>query len=150
MKNFKKIVSLMVVTVALSISSLAANAESIGVIDVSVISAKYNRAQELASNMKVQEADVQKKIADAQKKIKIAKSPVEQRNLEKKYKEEIDKSIDKIKDKNAKEIEAIDNDLTKAITTVSKQKNLGIILNKQAVVQGGVDITDEVLAILNK
>lgn len=150
MKNVKKTFAILAVAATISLSCLSAQAEKIGVIDLAKISAKYTKAQELASGMKNQEAEIQEKIANAQKKIQAAKSPVAKRNLEKKYKAQIDAAIEKIKDQNAKEVEEIDKNLTNAIDAVSKRNNLGIVINKQSVVHGGYDITDKVLNKLNK
>jgi Skp family chaperone for outer membrane proteins len=58
-------------------------------------------------------------------------------------------AIKKINARNAVLTEEIYKDIKTAVEVVSKESNISVVLNKNAVIQGGVDLTDKTLKKLN-
>jgi Skp family chaperone for outer membrane proteins len=127
----------------------AAYAQSIGTVDADKIIANYNRAQDVEADLKVKEAEIQKFIADAQKRIKSASTPVEKNNLEKQLSEEFRTKQTEYRQLQIEESKKINDDIIDAIEKVASQQSIDIVLAKGAVFVGGSDITDKVLQALN-
>lgn len=71
------------------------------------------------------------------------KSEVVIRNLDEDYKQQVEKRKNELSDK-------ITEDLKSAIEAVAKEKGLATVVDKIAVLYGGVDITNEVISRLNQ
>lgn len=150
MNNLKKLfISLVLVAVTLFVS-LGANADTIGIVDLDKILSSYNKAQTVQADLQVKEAELQKFIADAQKQLKSASTPVEKKNLEDKLTEEFKKKGEAFKDEQAKQWKMIEDNVYSTIQSVAKSKKIDVVINQNAVLVGGADITDEVITSLNK
>lgn len=139
----------------------AAESTSIGVVDVqrilqtSPLLKALNSAQsELeAAEKKLQDAR-DKKREELQEKQKTM-DPDEFRKLVRKYEDEIlaqakkeEEKLNRRRDEIRKQKEKLEKDVTTAVEAIAKQKGLGIVINKQLVLFGGVDITAEVISKL--
>jgi len=149
MKSTKKFLAVLAVMSIVGFSGLKSYAENVGIIDLDKIGSNYAKAQDFTTDLKVKEAELQKFVADAQKKLKDAASPVERKNLEDKLSNEYKTKSDNFRDLQLKALKDIDDSVFAAIDKVSKTQKLDLILNKSVVIQGGSDITDQVLNILN-
>lgn len=150
MKKFKLfITSLLCMIVFLSCSAIA-NAKETGVIDLNKIIENYTEAQEIAADLKVKESELQKFVVEAQEKIKDAKSPVEKKNLEEKLGEQFNIKRKAFARQQSEKWQEIETKIFEKIEQLSKEKNFELVLNKQAVIIGGNDITDEVIKQLNE
>jgi len=147
--NFKRTVVLLAVMSLMIGYSNKSNAGGTGVVDLDKIRDNYSAAQELTAELNVKEAELKQFITDAQKQIQDAKTPLEKKNLEEKLSRQFDiKRLASSKDQ-AQKWALIESSVIKSIKEVSAAKKFDLVLNKQVVIDGGVDITDEILAKLN-
>ena len=146
LKRFIVLVAVMTVVLGYSAKSFAAGT---AVVDLDKIRENYTKAQELSADLKVKETELQKFVADAQKQIQEAKSPLEKKNLEEKLGEQFNIKRNAYAKDQGQKWGVIEDAVIKSIKAVSAAKKFDLILNKQVVIDGGSDITDEVLAKLN-
>lgn len=145
----KKFFAALAVFVLLGFSEVGAFAAEIGVVNLDDILSGYSKYQDLSADLKVKDAELQKFLADAQKQLKDANTPVERKNLEAKLSSVFKQKSDAFRDLQARQYKQIEDNVYVAITTVSKTKKLDVVLNKSSVLIGGADITKDVLALLN-
>jgi outer membrane protein len=148
MKILKGFVVTLAVLSIMSFSNMA-HATDTAVVDLEKILGSYQKAQDVSADMKIQEAELQKFLADAEKQLQNAKSPVDKKNLEAKLSNEFKLKSDKYRDNQIQKWGEIENNIISSIKTVSANKKYDIVLKKSSVIIGGCDITDEVLNILN-
>lgn len=149
MHYFKSLILGLALVSAMFTTSTTVMAQTIGVVDADKVLTNYSKAQDVEADLKVKEAEIQKFIADAQKQIKDAATPVEKNNLEKKLSEEFKAKQTEYRKMQITESEKINNDIITAIKTIAKDKSIDMVLAKGAVFSGGTDLTEEVLGKLN-
>ncbi|EKE03030.1 MAG: hypothetical protein ACD_20C00287G0013 [uncultured bacterium] len=149
MRVFKQFLTTLAVVSVIGFSGLASYAE-VAVVDLDKVISNYSKAQDVSADLKVKEAELQKFLADAQKQLKNATSPVDKKNLETKLTNEFKTKADSFRELQIKEWKEIEDTVFNAIDKVSKGKKADLVLNKASVLQGGVDITDQVINIINK
>ncbi|MFA6989154.1 MAG: OmpH family outer membrane protein [Candidatus Gastranaerophilaceae bacterium] len=148
MKILKGFLATLAVLSIVSFSNMA-HASGTAVVDLEKILGSYQKAQDVSADMKVQEAELQKFLADAEKQLQNAKTPVDKKNLETKLSNEFKLKSDKYRDNQIQKWKEIEDTILGSIKTVSTVKNYDIVLKKSSVIMGGCDITDDVLNILN-
>ncbi len=150
MRKLKVLFSTLVVTATLSGMAFAAE---VGVVDIQEISQKYSKAQELATQVKSKETELQKLRDSLVAELKAADekkmSPVEKKNLEDKLKGQFAAKFKEYREWTMTQEQAIKSDFDRAIQAVAKNQSLDIVLPSQAVLQGGRDITADVITQLN-
>ena len=124
-------------------------AQTIGIVDADKIISSYKKAQDVESELKIKEAEIQTFIAEAQRKIKAAATPVEESNLQKELSEEFRVKQTELRKMQLDESTKINEDIIAAIKQIAQSQSIDIVLAKGAVFIGGTDITDEVLTKLN-
>ena len=149
MKRFKTAFIALAIVGVVGFSGLKSFADT-GVVDLDKIINNYSKYQDFAADMKVKEAEIQKFVADTNKNIKDAKTPLEKKNLEEKATKDYDQRIQVIKDNQVKQLKDIEDNIYSAVGQSVKTRKIDIVLNKSSVLYGGVDLTDAVLDILNK
>jgi Skp family chaperone for outer membrane proteins len=137
------------------LSPIASWAEIIGVVDLDKIMSNYSKAQSVMADIKVREAELRKLQADYAKQLEDArkadaKSPVASSQLEKDLTNKLSAKVNEYRDWTATQQKAIDVALETSIRDAAKSRNVEVVISKQAVFQGGVDITNDILARLNK
>lgn len=121
----------------------------IGVIDRDKVVSGYNKAQQAFEDLKKGEEKVQKLVENANKQYeeakKASKSPAELEGLQRKLQTEIDSEVKKLQT-NIQSIETqLENEIDGAIKAEAANHKVDVVLMKQAVLFGGVDITEGVL-----
>ncbi|OGH99228.1 MAG: hypothetical protein A2287_02685 [Candidatus Melainabacteria bacterium RIFOXYA12_FULL_32_12] len=149
MRVFKKFLTMLAVVSVIGFSGLASYAE-VAIVDLDKVISNYSKAQDVSADLKVKEAELQKFLADAQKQLKNANSPVEKKNLEDRLTNEFKTKADGFRELQIKEWKEIEDSVFSAIDKAAKSKKLDLVLNKSSVLQGGVDITDQIINLLNK
>jgi Skp family chaperone for outer membrane proteins len=133
----------------------AAYAENIGVVDTQLIAQKYTKAVTVGEQVKSREQELQTlrdnlsselKKSQADKKM----SPVEKKTEEDKLNNEFAAKFKEYRDWAVTQENGINADMSNAIKAVATAKSLDVVLPKQVVMQGGTDITQDVLNSLNK
>ena len=149
MKMFKKTIVLLAVMSVICGYTAKSYAAGIAVIDLDKIRDNYTKSQELAADLKVKESELQKFVVDAQKQVQDAKTPLEKKNLEEKLGEQFNIKRNAYANDQSQKWSVIEDAVIKSIKEVSALNKYDIILNKQVVIDGGFDITDDVLTKLN-
>ncbi len=149
MKLFKNMFAVIALIAVLTLSNAAAFAETIGVVDLDKVVNNYKQAQDVSAELKVKEAELQKFLADAQKKLKNTSTPVERKNLEEKLTKEFKKKSESFRSYQVNQMKAIEKNVFDTIDKVAKEQKIDVVLNKATVLKGGADLTDKILMILN-
>lgn len=149
MKSLKKIFITLAIISMVSFSGLHSFADT-GVVDLDKVINNYSKYLDFAADMKVKQADVEKFVADTNIQLKDAKTPLEKKNLEEKATKDYEDRIQSIKENQIKQLKEIEDNVYSVIEKTSKCKKIDMVFNKSSVLYGGVDLTDEVIATLNK
>ena len=149
MKGLKKGFIALAIMGVIGFSGLHCFAQT-GVVDIDKITANYTKFQDYSADMESKEADLEKFVADNNKAIKDAKTPLEKNSLIEKAQKEYDQKFQAIKETQNKQIKEFQESLTTAVSQAAALKNIDLVLYKSNVLYGGVDITDSVLQALNK
>lgn len=125
----------------------------IGVIDRDKVVSGYTKAQQAFDDLKKGEEKVQKLVESANKQYEEAKKankpPAELEGLQKRLQANIDDEVKKLQ-ANIQGIEGqLEGDIDKAIAAEAASHKVDVVMIKQAVLFGGVDITAGVLSRLS-
>ena len=150
MKKFKLIALALTSLFVFATFSTAAPSKDFGVVDLNKVIDNYTEAQKVAADLKVKENELQGFVEDAQKKVKEAKSPVEKKNLEEKFSEEFNIKRNAYVKSQSEKWDTIESNILKGIQEIYTRKKLEMVFNKQSVIVGGTDITDELIKNLNE
>ncbi|MBY0357070.1 MAG: OmpH family outer membrane protein [Candidatus Obscuribacterales bacterium] len=138
-------------TVALSSGAYAQTAtpKVIGTIDRDKVVSSYPKAQLAADELKKGEEKVQKLVENANKQYeeakKASKPPAELEGLQKRLQTEIDAEVKKLQSV-AQHLEGqLEGEIETAIKAEASSHKVDVVLMKQAVLLGGVDITEGVV-----
>lgn len=152
----KRLLTIALSVLALGLGSLQVSqaADTVGTIDYAKLVSSYNKAQLFNADMKAKEADLKKMEAEFVKQIREAKAkqpnnPVAVDQLQKSLEDQMEVKINEYRDTQQTQAQNLESAMNTAIQSVAQSKNLSIILDKQAVLIGGTDITNDVLAKLN-
>ena len=122
----------------------------IGVVDMSKILTNYKGAQDVSSDIRSQQQEIQKMIDDARNQVKAAKTDKEKTELEKTLTEKIQKRDNDFKSDYDKKVQALQDTIVGMVRKVAEEKKIDFIMKKDDIVVGGQDITDDVIGYLNK
>jgi len=147
----KKFIISLAITGAIFCASYGAfAAQPIGVVDMSKILSNSLKAQAITEAVKDQQTEIQKMIVDARNQISAAETDIEKQELEKKLSEEIQQKNNIFKADYEKNVQALQDNIISSVKKIAAKKKIDFIFKKDNIVTGGKDITDEVLAELNK
>jgi Skp family chaperone for outer membrane proteins len=146
--------SLSLLTSSLLVLGCAAQAiaqapRTIGVVDKDKVVTSYPKAQNAANELRSSEERVHKLIEDSNKQYEDAKTahkpPADLESLQRKLQAQIDDEVKRIQAK-AKNLEdQLEKDIDDAIKAEATNRKVDAVFMKQAVLVGGVDITDGVI-----
>ena len=129
-------------------------AETIGFVDMQQVFLNYNETQKARE-------DFEKKQDELRKELESKQALLDKAQKDQKAPEEIEKIIEEIQDELKPKQEAllslnnqlmakIRNDILIATTKVAKSYGIDVVMDKQALLYGGFDLTDFVLDDLNR
>ncbi len=130
-------------------SSLAMAKDNYGFIDANYIMSKYTVAVNVQSNVKQRENEIQRLLAEANKKIAAAKDETTKKTLEANAKKQIQPKLNALQSYRKQQYQKIENNINNAITKVAKANNYALILNGNSVAYGAVNVSDMVVRELN-
>ena len=160
MRNPQKFLScvssvLFAATVALpALSQTAAKAQpTVGVVDREKVVTSYPKAQSAADELRKDEDRVHKLIEDSNKQYEEGKNahkpPAELEGLQKRLQAQIDDEVKKVQGR-AQSLEGqLESDIDTAIKAEATTHHVDLVVMKQAVLLGGVDLTDGVIKHLS-
>lgn len=141
--------------VAAMTMQVSAMAEVIGYVDFQKVLGNYEKAQEAMSEIKVKETELRHIQAEYMKKIEESrkgqpKNPVGSSQLEKDLSEQLNAKVREYRDWAATKQKEVDVALGEAVKGAAKANRVDIVLTRQSVFDGGVDLTNDVLTRLNQ
>lgn len=134
-------------------SGLGAFAQEIGVVDLYKVMSNYSKAQEISNYLNQKKAELQKFQEDGNAKIKEQKTDLQKQSLFDTLNTQYNKKVNEynndveVKLQQLKQLQ--DVDVVNAVQQVAKDKNLDMIIDKSAVPFSKIEITDQVITILN-
>ncbi|OGH98032.1 MAG: hypothetical protein A2039_00405 [Candidatus Melainabacteria bacterium GWA2_34_9] len=146
----KIIISLAVMGTMLCSNLEASAAQTIGFVDMSKILSSYSKAQSITTSVNNQQNEIQKMLTDARSQVNNAKTDTEKAELEKKLTEEIQQKNNVFKAEYEKNVQSLQDNIVNSVKKVAENKKIDCIFRKDNVIIGGKDITEDVLAELNK
>lgn len=154
MKKFVVMVTVSAFVLMVMGSTLSYAASSIGFIDVQKVFKEYKATVNAQEQVSKQEEEFKKEFDDSQKKLADA----EKKNMKKEDIEKLRKELeDKLSPKrqnlitlNEKLTATLQAEILNATKDVAKQVGIDVVLDKQVVITGGVDLTEMVVTKLNK
>jgi outer membrane protein len=154
MKLNRSLMAALAAIVSVGTVAVAQAQAAIGTVDLDKVISGYNKAQSVMADIKVKEAELRKLQADYVKQLEEArkanaKNPVTIEQLEKDLNGRLNAKLNEYRDWSSSKQKEIDRDLQTSIKEVAKTKNIDVVLSKDAVFQGGTDITNDVLGRLN-
>ena len=137
--------------ICLAVPSLA---DSIGAVDMQKVFMNYNETQKARTGFEKKQQELKEEIEKKQ-------AMLEQAQKDNKKPEEIEKIIEEIQEElkpkqdelialNNQLMSKIQEDIIKSTKKVAKSYGIDIVLNKQALLHGGFDLTDFVIDDLNQ
>ena len=143
----KKIISLLVLL--FMTCGFAMAKDNYGFIDTNLIMSRYSVALNITSNVKQRQNEIQRLLADANKKMAAAKDDVSKKTIEANAKKQIQPKLDALASYQKQQNTKLENNINAAIAKVAKANNYALILNGNSVVYGATNVTDLVLKELN-
>ena len=144
---------LLVATTVASASAFAA--DTVGFVDFSKLLGGYEQFQSFQADSKVKEAEINKMKADFVKHLEdgrktAASNPIQAENLEKQLAEKFRVKVTEYQTWLNNKNKEIDNRVNSTIKAVATKQGVSVVLDKDQVLVGGVDLTNEVISSLNK
>lgn len=127
----------------------SANAEVIGIIDFDKIVDNYTKVKTVSDEIADKYAEIQRYTLDKEREYKKLSTPLERKNFEEATAKELSKKQEAyLKLKEKKEAE-IDNAIKNAIKQTAINSKVDTVIEKSVVFFGGIDLTDQVVKLLN-
>ncbi len=126
-----------------------ANAEVIGIIDFDKIVDNYAKVRTVSNEIADKYAEIQRYTLDKEREYKKLTTPVERKNFEEVTAKELAKKQEaylKLKEKKEAEIDAA---IKNAIKQTAMASKVDTVIEKSVVFFGGIDLTDQVVKLLN-
>jgi Skp family chaperone for outer membrane proteins len=129
--------------------SLPVSALKVAIVDSNRVLQEYSVAQKMLQDLAKAEADLNKKIAEKKALIEQAKTAkkteTEIQMLAEQMRLEIEPEARKLEDDTNKKSDEIEANIKAAIEAVAKEGKYDAVMIKEAVLFGGIDVSDEVL-----
>jgi outer membrane protein len=155
MKKSLKLISLAVVFAFIfSAAATAVDLNSIGYIDVQKVFKGYKATAKAQEELSKKEADYKKAYEESQKKLEKAqkegKSEDEIKELQEKLEKELEPKRKELLELNDKLTNKLQLEIVSAVKIVAKKVGIDVVLDKQVIITGGMDLTDMVISELNR
>ena len=150
----KRSIALGLVFAVLILSSqVFAATASIGFIDVQKVFKGYSETSKAQASLSKEEAAFKKDFEASQKKLEAAKaakkSDKEIENMTKQLEEDLAPKREKLMKMNDELTGRLQKDILTSVKSIAKNLGLDIVLDKQVIIDGGMDISDMVINKLN-
>lgn len=150
----KKLVAVILAIAFLGGVALAADYSNIGYIDVQKVFTEYKETKKAQDELQKEEASFKKEYEDSQKKLKDAqttgKSTSEVEKLKKELESKLEPKRKKLLALNDKLTTDLQSKILDGVKAVAKKLGIDLVLDKQVVITGGMDMTQMVITELNK
>jgi outer membrane protein len=150
----KKFIVLFLALALLGGVALAADFTNIGFIDVQKVFREYKETEKAQKELSKQEESFKKDFEESQKQIKKAQEDGKKTEEIEKLNKDLEKKLEPKRTSLLKLNEQLTSKLQKeildAVNKVSKKLGIDLVLDKQVVITGGMDISEMVINELNK
>lgn len=151
--SFITLISLVFINSAIAESSKP-NTLSVAVVDTVRILAEYPKAQKVLQEISAAEEALSLKVKNKRKELNDARSQdktdTELQMLAEQFKLEIEPEAKRLEEESAKKSKEVEDEVKKTIDAIAKSSSYDVVLSKQAVLYGGIDISNTVLNKLKK
>jgi outer membrane protein len=149
-----KKITVMVIIFMMAMMVYSVNAATIGYIDGQKVFSSYEKTKKVLEQFKKKDQLLQEEVAKRQKQLEKEKtkniSDGDLRKLVEKFNKELEPQRNDMIEAQNKTMQEIQNDIVKATEATAKKMGFEVVLDKQNIIAGGTDITDEVIKQLNK
>ncbi len=128
--------------------AMSNNMAKIAVVDVNTVLSKSVQFMALKKEQTAKAEELQKWIKKAKADVDKQTTPEAKNKLAKKYDEELLKKRKAIQDDYTAKLRAIDKKLSSTLAQEAKNKGYEVVLNKNIVLYGGYDITDDLVKLV--
>ena len=146
--KFMKVLLVMVILAGLSFAA------TVGFIDVEQVFKGYSKTKTAQEEINNKMRDYQRALTKYQQEIDFAKIDGKSEKDIEKIKEKMQKELDpkeaEIKMLNEEQMAKIRKDIVTAVEAVSKEVGIDVVVDKQVVIAGGLDLTESVINRLNR
>ncbi|MGB9613690.1 MAG: OmpH family outer membrane protein [Candidatus Margulisiibacteriota bacterium] len=150
----KRLVATVCFMMLVSSLTFAANYTSIGYIDVQKVFKDYKETKKAQEELSKQEESFKKEFEESQKKLEKAEKEGKKTEELEKMKKELEEKLAPKRETLLKLNEQLTGKLQKeileAVQKVAKKLGIDVVLDKQVVITGGIDLTEMVITELNK
>ncbi|OGC06444.1 hypothetical protein A2526_03420 [candidate division WOR-1 bacterium RIFOXYD2_FULL_36_8] len=131
-----------------------AETSSIGYIDVQKVFSNYKETTKAQKELQKKEEDFKKLFEDSQNKLKEAEDKGKSKNELDKMTKDLEKKLEPKRTEllklNEQLTSKLQGNIVDSVENVAKKLGIDIVLDKQVLIVGGMDITDMVIKDLNK
>lgn len=121
---------------------------SVAVVDVTKIANSSHQLTQVKNEQQAKLDNLAKFITDARKNLSAEKDVTKQKALEEKYSKEIDAKKAAIDSEYSKKLAEVDKNLRDVIKAKATKDKYDLVLNKNIVIVGGKDITDQITKLV--
>ena len=147
-----KKISLLILIFVLGFST-SIMAENIGTVDLQKVFMSYKETEKARKDFEKKQSELRKELEKKQKKLEKAqknnKKPEEIQKLVQEIQEELQPKQEELIKLNNELMASIRADILKSSRKVAKEYGVDIVIDKQAILTGGFDLTDFVIEDLN-
>ena len=146
MKRIKFILAAFVIMLS---ANLCANAATIGYADFDRVLNEYSFARNAYKEIDNKSAELRQYALDKDKQFKSIESPLQKKTFEDQVKKEFEAKAEKINTLTAQKEKTIRDNVLAACKSVAATKKLEAIVDSAVIYAGGVDVTNDIIQILN-
>lgn len=150
----KKLLALILAISVLSGVALAASFSNIGYIDVQKVFKDYKETSKAQDELSKKEEEFKKEFEESQKKLEQAekdgKKPSELQTMKEELEAKLAPKRDSLLKLNEQLTVKLQLEILEAVKKVTKKIGVDMVLDKQVVITGGMDLTEMVVNELNK
>ena len=132
----------------------AANFTNIGYIDVQKVFKEYKETDKAQKELEKKEEEFKKEFEKSQEKLKKAeadgKSTAEMEKLQKELEEKLTPKRNELLRLNEQLTGKLQQEILESVKKVAKKVGIEVVLDKQVVITGGMDLTEMTVSQLNK
>lgn len=150
----RKFTVMVIAVFAAGMISAPVHAATFGYIDIQKVFSSYGKTKRTEEELKKKEQLIKDEVLKKQKQIEKERnnnmSDGDLRKLAEKFEKELEPQKAELMEIQDKKMQEIRNDIMKASEITAKAMGIDIVLDKQAIVSGGTDLSDKVIEQLNK
>lgn len=150
----KKLIAILLSLFFIGGLAYAANFSSIGFIDVQKVFREYKSTKSAQEDLSKQEESFKKEFEESQKKLEKAekdgKSASELEKMKKEFETKLAPKREALMKLNEQLTAKLQQEILEAVKKVTKKVGVEMVLDKQVVITGGLDLTELVVSELNK